>query len=130
MTAYNPPQYSGISSFITLFFTSTNKNNYLIYPVSQQTNKIFLGSVNVNQGLVVSGTTNLGAATGSTVQNSNNLSYYFPMIPSTASGIKALYTDTNWTLKYNPYSDTLTVNYFKANKSISTISISNNNYLG
>ena len=83
MTAYNPPQFSGIPSFNTLFFTSTNENNYLTYPVSQKTNETFLGSVNINQGLVVSGTTNLGATTvagiltatttGSTVQNANNI---------------------------------------------------------
>ena len=52
------------------------------------------------------------------------------MIPSVTSGIKALYTDTNGTLSYNPYSDTLSANFFSANNSNSTGSISNNNYLG
>ena len=52
------------------------------------------------------------------------------MITNLTSSTKALYTDTNGTLSYNPYSDTLTANFFSANNSISTGSISNNNYLG
>ena len=67
MTAYNPPKYSGIPSFNTLFFTSTNENNFVTYPVSQQTNETFLGSVNVNQNLTIGGTTNLGATSVSGV---------------------------------------------------------------
>ena len=35
------------------------------------------------------------------------------MITNLTSSTKALYTDTNGTLSYNPYSDTLTANFFQ-----------------
>lgn len=133
MTAYNPPLYSGIPDFNTTFFTSTNVNNYLTYPVSQQTNETFLGSVNINQKLTVSGVLTATNA-GSLVQSANtvlvqpsssNVNYFFPMIPNVTSGIKVLYVDGSSGLFYNPSTDILTSNHFKANGDIST-----NSYLG
>ena len=99
MTAYNPPLYSGIPSFKRLFFTSTNTDNLLTYPVSKQTNETFLGSVFIDQKLTVGGVLTATAA-GSLVQNANSVlanitssvsPYHFPMCANLGSSQKPFY---------------------------------------
>ena len=98
------------------------------YPISQQTDETFLGSVTVNNNLTVSG--NLQALnSSSTVSNANNVNvtgtsaaqvYYFPLVSSLSTGIKQLYVDSSSGFLYNPSSDFLLCNSFQANPQVSS----------
>ena len=59
MTAYNPPSFYIPNWFNAIFFTSTNSDNYLTYPVSQNIDETFLGSITTQKNLTVLGTSNL-----------------------------------------------------------------------
>ena len=128
MSAYNPPLYLGIPNFNSLFYISANTNNYLTYPVSQQTDETFLGSVIINNNLTVAGNTQALNAL-STITNSNNVyvtptststSYLIPLISSNTAGYKSLFVDSNTTLSYNPVTDLLISNSLQGTAQVKT----------
>ena len=99
MTAYNAPTYFISNGFNLIFYTSTNTNNYLTYPVSQLTNETFLGSVAINQNLNVSGTSNLNNTLTLGTSSTNST---INLNSSGGAGQVSIYTDNDNNLNINP----------------------------
>ena len=99
MTAYNPPSFFISNGFNLIFLTSTNSNNYLTYPVSQNIDETFLGSITTQNNLTVLGTSNLNntLTLGTSSTNSRiNLN------SSGGAGQVSIYTDNDNSLIINP----------------------------
>ena len=99
MTTYNPPSYFISNGFNLIFYTSTNKNNYLTYPVSQLTNETFLGSVAINQDLNVSGASNLNKTLTLGTSSTNST---INLNSSGGAGLVSIFTDIDNHLNINP----------------------------
>ena len=99
MTAYNPPSFFISNGFNLIFFTSTNSNNYLTYPVSQNIDETFLGSITTQKNLIVLGTSNLNNTLTLGTSSTNST---INLNSSGGAGQVSIYTDNDNSLNINP----------------------------
>ena len=99
MTAYNPPSFYIPNWFNAIFFTSTNSYNYLTYPVSQNIDETFLGSITTQKNLTVLGTSNLNNTLTLGTSSTNST---IKLNSSGGAGQVSIYTDNDNSLNINP----------------------------
>ena len=99
MTAYNPPSFYIPNWFNAIFFTSTNTDNYLTYPVSQNIDETFLGSITTQKNLTVLGTSNLNNTLTLGTSSTNST---INLNSSGGAGQVSIFTDNDNSLNINP----------------------------
>ena len=99
MTAYNPPSIFVSNGFNLIFFTSTNSNNYLTYPIYQNIDEILLGSITTQKNLTVLGTSNLNNTLTLGTSSTNST---INLNSTGGAGQVSIYTDNDNSLNINP----------------------------